>query len=204
MNSRLIGLNKPYGVICQFSPHKDHPTLADYVTIPDVYPAGRLDTDSEGLLLLTADGALQHRIADPRHKLEKCYWVQVEGAPDTQALRRLTAGVDLGDFVTQPCKAYVIDEPAGLWPRSPPIRVRKAIPTTWVEIRISEGKNRQIRRMTAKCGWPTLRLIRHAIGPFHIGGLAPGKYCDFEATALGRTSRQPPRTSSRLATAVRQ
>ncbi len=204
MNSRLIGLNKPFGVICQFSPHKDHPTLADYVRVPRVYAAGRLDTDSEGLLLLTADGALQHSIADPRHKLEKRYWVQVEGKPDTEALRRLTSGVDLGDFVTQACKACVIDEPAGLWPRSPPIRVRQAIPTTWLEIRITEGKNRQIRRMTAKCGWPTLRLIRHSIGPFQLGILAPGQSCDFDATQLGKKRRQPANSPSRSVPAVRR
>lgn len=204
MNSRLIGLNKPYGVICQFSPHQDHPTLADYVRIPHVYAAGRLDTDSEGLLLLTADGALQHSIADPRHKLEKCYWVQVEGTPDTGALRRLTAGVDLGDFVTRACMACVIDEPAGLWPRSPPIRVRKAIPTTWLEMRITEGKNRQIRRMTAKCGWPTLRLIRHSIGPFQLGVLAPGQSCDFDATQLGKKPRQPANRASPSMPAARQ
>ncbi len=204
MKSRLIGLNKPFGVICQFSPHKDHPTLADYVRVPQVYAAGRLDTDSEGLLLLTADGALQHGIAEPRHKLEKCYWVQVEGAPDTGALRRLAAGVDLGDFVTRACKVCVIDEPAGLWPRSPPIRVRKAIPTTWLEIRITEGKNRQIRRMTAKCGWPTLRLIRHSIGPFQLGNLAPGQSCDFDATQLGKKSRQPASRASPTVPAARQ
>lgn len=203
-NPRLIGLNKPFGVVCQFSPHEDHPTLADFVRVPDVYAAGRLDTDSEGLLLLTADGALQHNITDPRHKLAKGYWVQVEGTPDTAALRRLTAGVDLGDFVTQACKASVIDEPTGLWPRSPPIRVRKAIPTTWLDVRLTEGKNRQIRRMTAKCGWPTLRLIRHSIGPFQLGVLAPGQSCEFDPAVLRFDSRQPKIRSLRSELAARQ
>ena len=204
MNSRLIGLNKPFGVVCQFSPHKNHPTLANYVIVPQVYAAGRLDTDSEGLLLLTADGALQHSITDPRHKLEKAYWVQVEGTPDTAELRHLTTGVNLGDFVTQACKACVIDEPSGLWARSPPIRVRNAIPTTWLDIRITEGKNRQIRRMTAKCGIPTLRLIRHSIGPFQLGVLAPGQSCEFDATQLHRKSCQPISKSPRPGLAARQ
>ena len=186
MSTRLFGLNKPFGVVCQFSPHPHHPTLADFVKIPQIYAAGRLDTDSEGLLLLTADGMLQHSIADPLHKLEKGYWVQVEGTPDLKTLKPLIAGVDLGDFVTRPCKAAVIEEPAGLWSRLPPIRVRKAIPTTWLDIRLTEGKNRQIRRMTAKCGWPTLRLIRHSIGPFCLGLLAPGQCCEFDATELRR------------------
>jgi len=204
MNPRLIGLNKPFGVVCQFSPHQDHPTLADYVRVPHVYAAGRLDTDSEGLLLLTADGALQHSITDPRRELEKGYWAQVEGTPDAAALRRLIVGVDLGDFVTRACKACVIAEPAGLWPRCPPIRMRKAIPTTWLDIRITEGKNRQIRRMTAKCGWPTLRLIRHSIGPFQLGVLVPGQSCEFDAAVLRRDSRQLMNQSLRSRFAARQ
>ncbi len=172
----LILLNKPFGVLTQFSPEGERQTLKDYVPVPGVYPAGRLDADSEGLLLLTDDGALQQRIADPRKKMEKVYWAQVEGLPDETALARLAGGLDLGDFTTLPCKARCIDEPAGLWLRTPPIRVRQAIPTSWLEIRLKEGKNRQVRRMTAKVGLPTLRLVRAAIGPWTLEGLAPGEW----------------------------
>ncbi len=143
--SRLILLNKPYGVICQFSGEPGRPTLKDFVPVPGVYPAGRLDTDSEGLLLLTDDGGLQHRIADPRHKLPKTYLVQVEGEPDEDALVRLRAGLDLGDFVTRRCDARVVSEPDWLWPRDPPVRFRKSVPTSWLEIVLREGKNRQVR-----------------------------------------------------------
>lgn len=182
---RLIALNKPFGTICQFSPHETRPTLADWVKTPGVYPAGRLDADSEGLLLLTDDGALQARIAEPRRKLVKRYWAQVEGAPDAAALAALEDGVDLGDFVTQPCRATAIAEPEHLWPRNPPIRYRAAIPTTWLEIAISEGKNRQVRRMTAAVGFPTLRLVRVAIGALDVFslGLAPGESLDVPADA---------------------
>jgi 23S rRNA pseudouridine2457 synthase len=173
--AKLILLNKPYGVICQFSPGGAHPTLAEYVRIPHVYPAGRLDTDSEGLLVLTDDGGLQARIADPGYKLEKGYWVQVEGVPVEEQLLALRQGVDLGDFVTRPALVAVIPEPPALWPRDPPIRVRRAIPTAWLDVRIREGRNRQVRRMTAKVGLPTLRLIRHAVGPWNLGDLAPGR-----------------------------
>lgn len=182
--SRLILFNKPYGVICQFSADDLHSTLKDYIPVPGVYPAGRLDTDSEGLLILTDDGGLQHRISDPRHKLPKTYWAQVEGIPDEAALERLRQGVDLGDFTTQPAQARLIEEPPGLWPRTPPIRFRKEIPTRWLEIALREGKNRQVRRMTAKVGFPTLRLIRQAIGPWQLGALAPGTWRDAEPSEL--------------------
>src|SRR3989338_6775728 len=172
----LILFNKPFGVICQFSAHEKHATLKDYIPVPGVYAAGRLDTDSEGLLILTDDGALQHRLSDPRHKQPKTYWVQVEGAPTDADLEPLRCGVNLGDFVTRPAKVRVIEEPQNLWPRTPPIRARKAIPTTWLEVVISEGKNRQVRRMTTKIGFPTLRLIRYAIGNYTLDGLAPGTY----------------------------
>ena len=171
----LILFNKPFNVVCQFSKHELHQTLKDYIQVPGVYAAGRLDTDSEGLLILTDDGPLQHRLSDPRHKLPKTYWVQVEGAPDEESLEPLRHGIDLGDFVTRPATVRIMPEPAGLWARIPPIRERKVIPTTWLELVISEGKNRQVRRMTAKVGFPTLRLIRYAIGEYTLQGLAPGE-----------------------------
>jgi len=173
--SQLILLNKPYGVICQFSEHPLHPTLKSCVELPGVYPAGRLDTDSEGLLLLTGDGTLAHRITDPRWKLPKTYWVQVEGEPSDEALAALAAGVDLGDFVTQPAQVRRIAPPQ-LWPRNPPVRFRKNVPDSWIELTIHEGKNRQVRRMTAKVGYPTLRLVRVAIGPWRLEGLPPGQW----------------------------
>lgn len=172
----VILFNKPYGVLTQFSDAAGRPTLKDYIPVPDVYPAGRLDADSEGLLILTSDGGLQRRIADPRHKLPKTYWVQVEGIPTRQAIDALEGGLDLGDFHTRPCSARSIAEPAGLWARNPPIRVRKHIPTAWLEITLKEGKNRQVRRMTAKVGLPTLRLIRCRIGPWSLEGLLPGNW----------------------------
>ncbi len=177
----LILFNKPYGVICQFSSDGMHPTLKDYVQIPGVYAAGRLDTDSEGLLILTDDGALQHKISHPRHKEAKTYWVQVEGKLTPEALEQLRRGVNLGDFITRPAKADLIPEPSGLWPRNPPVRFRQAIPTAWLELTIREGKNRQIRRMTAKVGFPTLRLIRSRIGEWDLDGLLPGAWREISA-----------------------
>lgn len=174
--SRVLLFNKPYGVICQFSRDGLHSTLADYIAVPDFYPAGRLDTDSEGLLLLTDDGVLQHRVTDPQHKLPKTYWVQVEGVPDEAALHRLRQGVKLKDGMTLPAEAVVISEPELLWQRDPPIRERKAIPTSWLALTIREGKNRQVRRMTAAVGYPTLRLIRYAIGTWSLDNLAVGEW----------------------------
>jgi 23S rRNA pseudouridine2457 synthase len=173
---RVILLNKPYGVICQFSPSGAHPTLKDFVAVPAVYPAGRLDTDSEGLLVLTDDGRLQTAIADPRHKLEKGYWVQVEGTPSEGALEAFRSGLELPDGPTRPASVRVIPEPPGLWTRDPPIRMRKAIPTAWLEVGLREGRNRQVRRMTAKVGLPTLRLVRFRIGPWSLEGMAPGEW----------------------------
>ena len=171
----VVLLNKPFGVLCQFSGGGARPTLRDFVATPDVYPAGRLDADSEGLVVLTADGALQARITDPRYKLSKTYWVQVEGEPAAAQLAQLARGVSLPDGVTRPAGARIIAEPASLWPREPPIRTRKNIPTAWLEIAIAEGRNRQIRRMTAAVGLPTLRLIRWSVGQWTLAGLAPGE-----------------------------
>ena len=182
--STLLLLNKPYGVLCQFSDEAGRTTLKDYVPVPGVYAAGRLDTDSEGLLLLTDDGALQHHITDPRHKQPKTYLVQVEGEPDAAALAQLRAGLDLGDFRTRPCEARLIAEPDWLWPREPPVRFRKTVPTSWLEIVLREGKNRQVRRMTARIGFPTLRLLRIAIGPWTLAGLAPGQWRQLPLPAL--------------------
>lgn len=172
----LIAFNKPFGVACKFSPEPDRKTLAEYIGMKSIYPAGRLDTDSEGLLLLTDDGVLQARIAEPKHEIAKVYWAQVEGSPSLTALDQLRKGVSLGDFTTQPATANLIEEPRGLWPRDPPIRYRAKIPTAWIELTIREGKNRQVRRMTAKAGFPTLRLIRAAIGNVSVEGLAPGSW----------------------------
>lgn len=174
--TKVILFNKPYGVLCQFTSSAGRLCLKDYVPLPGVYPAGRLDADSEGLLLLTGDGALQARIAEPRHKLAKTYWAQVEGLPSADALKTLCGGLDLGDFVTRPCRVRRVDEPPGLWQRDPPIRRRLHIPAVWIELILEEGKNRQVRRMTAKIGHPTLRLIRAAIGPWTLDGLAPGQW----------------------------
>jgi 23S rRNA pseudouridine2457 synthase len=172
----LILFNKPFGVLCQFTDRAGRPTLARYVPVRDVYPAGRLDHDSEGLVLLTDDGALQARLADPRHGMEKTYWAQVEGIPAPAALERLRKGVALKDGRTRPARARLIPGPPALWPREPPIRRRAAIPTAWIEIILRVGRNRQVRRMTAAVGHPTLRLIRVAVGPYTLQGLAPGQW----------------------------
>lgn len=177
--SRLILFNKPYGVLTQFTDAAGRPTLARYLDIPDVYPAGRLDQDSEGLLLLTDDGALQQRIANPRHKIAKTYWAQVEGVPDTAALDTLARGVNLKDGPTAPAAVTRLTPPE-LWERDPPIRVRQHIPTSWLEIRITEGRNRQVRRMTAAVGHPTLRLVRVAIGQWLLAPLQPGEWREAE------------------------
>lgn len=174
--SCLIRFNKPYGVLSQFTPEGRWRGLKDFIDIPDVYVAGRLDADSEGLLLLTNDGKLQAHIADPRYKMEKIYWVQVEGVPHEAALASLRSGVALNDGPTRPARARLMEAPPDLWLREPPVRVRQSIPTAWLELAITEGRNRQVRRMTAAVGFPTLRLIRAAIGPHTLDQLAPGTY----------------------------
>lgn len=174
--ARIVFFNKPYGVLSQFTPEGRWRGLRDFIPLPEVYVAGRLDADSEGLLLLTDDGRLQAQIAEPRHKLAKTYWVQVEGVPDVPALEHLRRGVRLRDFTTQPARVRPIAEPSDLWPRDPPIRYRAAIPTRWLEVIISEGKNRQVRRMCAAVGYPVLRLVRAAIGQASVTGLAPGEW----------------------------
>ena len=183
--SRLLLLNKPYGVLCQFTSESGRPSLADYVPVTGVYPAGRLDADSEGLVLLTDDGRLQAAIADPRHKLAKGYWVQVEGVIQPAALRALEDGVVLRDGPSRPARVREIASPAGLWLRDPPIRVRQHIPTAWLELELHEGRNRQVRRMTAAVGLPTLRLVRHRIGPWTVEGLDPGEWRQIEPPAAG-------------------
>jgi 23S rRNA pseudouridine2457 synthase len=172
----LLALNKPYGVLCQFTDDAGRPTLADYVTQKGVYAAGRLDQDSEGLLLLTDDGALAHRLTDPKHKQSKTYLVQVDGAITDAAIAALRRGVVLKDGPTLPADAEHAAEPDWLWPRDPPVRFRKAIPTSWLRITLREGRNRQVRRMTAAVGFPTLRLIRERIGPHGLDDLAPGEW----------------------------
>jgi 23S rRNA pseudouridine2457 synthase len=182
----LILFNKPFQVLCQFSPQGERATLADYVSVANVYPAGRLDADSEGLLLLTDDGRLQHDISHPDHKQSKTYLVQVEGKVDAAALARLQAPLDLGDFVTKPCRAMQIAPPDWLWPRNPPIRSRADQPTSWIAITLQEGKNRQVRRMTAAVGLPTLRLVRSAIGPISLAShpLMPGEWRELSPSEL--------------------
>lgn len=178
MNSpRLIRFNKPFRVLCQFTDSSGRATLADYLAVPDVYAAGRLDFDSEGLVVLTDSGVIQHLIADPRHKLPKTYLVQVEGLPTGQAIGQFSRGVRLNDGMTLPARVELI-EPPDVWERTPPIRERKEIPTAWLRLTITEGRNRQVRRMTAAVGHPTLRLIRERIGPWSLGDLQPGEWKD--------------------------
>lgn len=177
--ARLLLFNKPYGVLSQFTSQGGEPTLAAYIDVPGVYVAGRLDKDSEGLLALTDDGALQHRISAPRHKLPKTYWAQVEGEPDDEALQRLRDGVELNDGWTKPAKIRRLAEPE-LWPRTPPIRERRSIPTAWIELQLKEGRNRQVRRMTAAVGHPTLRLVRYAIGRWTLDGIALGEFVELQ------------------------
>jgi 23S rRNA pseudouridine2457 synthase len=178
--TQLIRFNKPFDVLSQFTDTSDTPakrrTLSDFITLPGVYAAGRLDRDSEGLMLLTDDGRLQARIADPRSRQSKTYWVQVEGLPDDAALASLRSGVTLKDGKTRPAKVARMDEPDAVWPRTPPIRVRKSVPDCWISLTITEGRNRQVRRMTAAVGHPTLRLIRYQIGDITLDGLAPGSW----------------------------
>jgi 23S rRNA pseudouridine2457 synthase len=185
----LILFNKPFQVLCQFSPQPGRESLADYLRTPNIYPAGRLDADSEGLMLLTDDGRLQHTIAHPDHKEAKTYLVQVDGNADAASLARLQAPIDLGDFVTKPCRAVRIAEPEWLWPRNPPIRARQDKPTSWIAITLQEGKNRQVRRMTAAVGLPTLRLVRSSIGPFSLAShpLMPGESVEVDPADLRKT-----------------
>ncbi|WP_209427411.1 pseudouridine synthase [Pararhodobacter sp. SW119] len=189
----VILFNKPFGLLPQFTDRgtpTPRATLSDFIDLPGVYPAGRLDRDSEGLMVLTDDGGLQARIADPRHKIAKSYWVQVEGVPDGAALARLRQGIDLNDGPTRPAQARLIDAPA-LWPRDPPVRFRKSVPDRWLELTLREGRNRQVRRMTAAIGHPTLRLIRVRVGPWELDGLEPGHWRATEAPAELTPQRDP-------------
>ncbi len=196
--ARLIRFNKPFDVLPQFTDGSDspRPTLSNYIDCPGVYPAGRLDRDSEGLMLLTDNGRLQAWVSDPKHKMPKTYWVQVEGIPDDAALEALRKGVTLKDGLTRPAKARLIDEPKNLWARNPPIRERKSVPDCWLELTISEGKNRQVRRMTAAVGHPTLRLIRYSIGNWTLDDLGQGKWQDLAVPHVPgppKPSAKPPR-----------
>lgn len=180
--TRVILLNKPYGVLSQFTDRGNagskRRTLSELIDVPGVYPAGRLDQDSEGLMILTNDGRLQHQIANPANKMPKTYWAQVEGLPDEAALQKLREGVELSDGLTAPAKARTLPDLEHLWPRVPPIRYRKSVPDSWIELTITEGRNRQVRRMTAAVGHPTLRLIRVRIGAWELGKLQPGEWQD--------------------------
>ena len=178
MSQRYILLNKPFDVLCQFTDSSgERQTLADYVEVPRVYPVGRLDRDSEGLVMLTNDGWMQHRLSDPRYDHPKTYWAQVEGIPDEAALQQLRDGIQIwDDFKSRPAQARLLEAEPDLWPRNPPIRYRAQIPTSWIELILTEGRNRQVRRMTAAIGFPTLRLVRMKIGPFELGSLKPGQW----------------------------
>ncbi|WP_332308886.1 pseudouridine synthase [Salinimonas marina] len=177
--STVILLNKPFNVLSQFTDAQERATLKDFVPVPDVYPAGRLDRDSEGLLVLTNDGKLQHKLANPQAKTSKTYWAQVEGQITSEAIAQLCAGVELKDGMTAPAKVKLMEEPA-VWERTPPVRFRQHIPTSWISLTITEGRNRQVRRMTAHVGFPTLRLIRHRVGSWTIDGIANGEFVRFD------------------------
>jgi len=194
---RLLVFNKPFRVLCQFSATDGRPTLADFVPVPEVYPAGRLDHDSEGLLLLTNHGPLQAKLSDPRHGAWKTYWAQVEGQPDEAALERLRHGVALSDGPTRPARARLLVQAPELWPRDPPIRVRKRIPDSWLELELQDGRNRQVRRITAAVGHPTLRLVRTTAGPFSLDGLQPGEWREVEIPPELLSGRATPRSASR-------
>lgn len=187
--SRLVLFNKPYDVLSQFTDAERRATLADHLSLPNVYPAGRLDRDSEGLLLLTDDGGLAHQLTHPKKRTWKTYWVQVEGAPEDADLQPLRDGVTLKDGPALPARARVLPKPPDLWQRDPPVRFRKSVPDRWLEIQICEGRNRQVRRMTAAIGYPTLRLVRVAVGDWHLGELGPGEYRVIELPALPTPAR---------------
>ncbi|MBL8222765.1 MAG: pseudouridine synthase [Bryobacterales bacterium] len=197
--SRVILFYKPYGVLSQFTPEPgtSHPTLKDYINLPNIYPAGRLDHDSEGLLILTSDGALQRRLTDPRFAHSRTYWVQVEGIPTEQTLNTLRKGVSIQDYTTRPAQAQLLPAEPDLPPRDPPIRFRKSIPTSWLEITLTEGRNRQVRRMTAAIGHPTLRLIRVRSGQWSLDGLQPGQWRETTAALAPPTNNPPPARKGR-------